>query len=71
MNSPRRRIALKTVLILAACLALAVPVLRQAQDVVLAQISAAFDLFWHVIGGGEDGERPVHPTVGAFPSGCG
>jgi len=39
-------------LVLVVCLALAAPVLRQAQDVVLAQVSANYDLSWHVIAGG-------------------
>lgn len=39
-------------LVLVACLSLAVPFLRQVQDVVLAQVSANYDLSWHVIAGG-------------------
>jgi hypothetical protein len=55
-----RRVRSLITLALVACLALAIPVLRQgfgrlslaAQDVVLAQVSAAYDLSWHVIAGG-------------------
>jgi hypothetical protein len=50
-GSRPRRVALIT-LLLVTCLALAVPALRRAQDVVLAQVSANYDLSWHVIGGG-------------------
>jgi hypothetical protein len=57
MRDTRRRITLKTVLILAACLALAAPV--------LAQVSAAFDLSWHVIGsGGGQMGGPRHTIAG-------
>jgi len=65
MRDTRRRITLKTILILAACLTLAAPVLRQAQDVALAQVSAAFDLSWHVIGsGGGQMGGPRHTVAG-------
>jgi hypothetical protein len=67
MRDTRRRITLKTILILAACLTLAAPVLRQAQDVALAQVSAAFDLSWHVIGsGGGQMGGPGHTIAGTI-----
>jgi hypothetical protein len=60
MQNTRRRITLKTALILTACLALAVPV--------LAQVSATFDLSWHVIGGGGGqmggSEHTIAGTIG-------
>jgi hypothetical protein len=69
MNDTRRRITLKTVLILAACLALATLVLRQAEPVeALARVSAAFDLSWHVIGSGggrmESARYTLQSTIG-------
>jgi len=73
MRDTRRRITLKSILILAACLALAAPILRQgfgrlslaAQDVALAQVSAAFDRSWHVIGsGGGQMGGPRHTVAG-------
>jgi hypothetical protein len=71
-GSRPRRIALIT-LVLVACLALAVPALRwgfgrlslAAQDVVLAQVSASYDLSWHVIaGGGGRAESPRYMLQG-------
>lgn len=60
MQNKRRRITLKTVLILAACLALTAPV--------LAQVSATFDLSWHVIGSGggrmESDQYTLQSTIG-------
>ncbi|MBN1814213.1 MAG: hypothetical protein JXA14_20410 [Anaerolineae bacterium] len=60
MQNTKHRITLKTVLILAACLALAAPV--------LAQVSAAFDLSWHVIGSGgglmESDQYTLQSTIG-------
>jgi hypothetical protein len=50
--SERPRRVVLTTLVLVACLALVAPVLRQTQDVVLAQVSANYDLSWHVIAGG-------------------
>jgi hypothetical protein len=66
-GSRPRRVALIT-LVLTACLALAAPFLRQAQDVVLAQISASYDLSWHVIAGGGgrmgSGQHTLQGTAG-------
>jgi hypothetical protein len=60
MQNERRRITLKTFLILAACLALAAPV--------LAQVSVTFDLSWHVIGSGggrmESNQYTLQSTIG-------
>jgi hypothetical protein len=60
-------------LALVACLALAVPVLRQAQDVVLAHVSAAYDLSWNVIAGGggemESAQHTLHGTLGQAATG--
>jgi hypothetical protein len=60
MQNTKRRITLKTVLILATCLALATPV--------LAQISATFDLSWNVIGSGggpmESDQYTLRSTIG-------
>jgi hypothetical protein len=60
MRERRGRKGHVVTLVLVACLALAVPALRQgfgrlslaAQDVVLAQVLANYDLSWHVIAGG-------------------
>jgi hypothetical protein len=46
------RPVIRVILPLVACLVLVLPVFRQAQDVVLAQASANYDLSWHVIGSG-------------------
>ena len=59
MQNTRHRITLKIVLILAACLALVTPV--------LAQVSATFDLSWHVIGsGGGQMGGPGHTIAGTI-----
>ena len=52
MRERRGRKALVVTLVLVACLALAAPVLCQAQDAVLAQVSANYELSWRVIAGG-------------------
>jgi hypothetical protein len=67
-GSWRHRKAVLIALALVAGLALAVPVLRQAQDVVLAHVSAAYDLSWNVIAGGggkmESAQYTLHGTTG-------
>jgi hypothetical protein len=63
MQDTRHRITSRSVLILVACLALAAPILRQAQDAALAQVSAAFDLSWHVIGSGGGGMESARYTL--------
>lgn len=64
----RPRKAALIALALVACLVLTLPVLRQAQDVVLAQVSALYDLSWHAIAGGggkmESAQHTLHGTVG-------
>ena len=50
-------------LALVACLALTVPALRQAQDVVLAQVSAIYDLSWHTIAGGGGKMKSAQHTL--------
>ena len=63
-----RRVRSLIALALVACLALAVPVLRRAQSVVLAQVSAIYDLSWHAIAGGggkmESAQHTLHGTAG-------
>jgi hypothetical protein len=60
-------------LALVACLALAVSGLEQAQDVVLAQVSAIYDLSWHAIAGGggkmESAQYTLHGTTGQAATG--
>jgi hypothetical protein len=65
MQNERRRITLKTALMLAACLALAAPV--------LAQVSATFDLSWNMIGSGggrmESDQYTLQSTIGQLAVG--
>jgi hypothetical protein len=71
MRERRDGKGLVVTLVLVACLALAAPALWQgfgrlslaAQDVVLAQASASYDLSWHVIGGGGGRMAGAHHTL--------
>jgi hypothetical protein len=68
-----KRVRSLIALVLVACLTLAVPALRRAQGVVLAQVSAIYDLSWHVIAGGggkmESAQYKFLGTVGQSATG--